>query len=226
MASATLPFWDPGGAGAITYLDPGNTPGLAGGVYYKGGIESLLPNVGVLNDLGEQWAWDVIYLGSKRVPGLADVKARRKHRVASSEANGMDNSNLISLGYSPAEVAIKIRLWTPQQLDDFQLTLQEILPVPGKAAIRPAALQVQHPALKLLHVQLLFVTEVSAPEKSGIPQVWEATITATDLRPIREVGTQKPLLDHVGASGQQKASDKPAAKRTPAQNQGPTVGQR
>jgi hypothetical protein len=200
----TQQFWDPAGAGVATNLNPTGyaqvgangrlqlkqaSLNVNGGVSYMGGILTLLPDVSVQNLLPDQWAWDVIYLAFNRVPGLVDVKMKRGHRTAQNKANGADGAQLVSLGYNPAEVTIKIRMWTPQQLRDFEtITIPTVQPRPGKAGARPVPVVVDYPSLAMWGINKLFITDIAGPERTSTPQVWEVTLTASELSPVVTTG--------------------------------------
>lgn len=174
-------FWD---AGEIpgTFWDPTGGRG--------GNFDCLLPDVSQINRLPAFWDWEVIYMADRRVPGLVQVKFKRAHRVDKKAAGGADNQTITSLGYNGAEVNIELRLWTPQQLVDYQnFTIPSIQPAPGKANARPKSVKVAYPSLAMYGVRSLFVTEIAGPEPTHIPQLWKVAIVATQTEPMAQVGT-------------------------------------
>lgn len=174
------PFWDTGSTTYASFTVGGNT-------------DSLLPDVIAQNLLPERWAWDVIYMAGKRVPGLAEVKMKRASRVDKRGSNGSSGMAMTSLGYSPAEITIKIRLWTTQQLADLQsITIPSIQPHPGKSRV-PKTIEVQYPSLSMWGVKSLYVVGIAGPEKTSTPQLWEVTFTCDELSPLVAVGSTKQI---------------------------------
>lgn len=164
------------------------------GVDIGRGIDCLLPDVSVQNVLPPFWSWKVIYMAGRRVPGLCHVTFKRAHRVDKRAASGTDNPTVTSLGYDGAEVIIEIRLWTPQQLIDYQaITIPSVQPAPGKAGARPKSVKVSYPSLSMYGVKSLFVTEIAGPEPTSTHGVWKVVLTATQTEPMNPAGsvTQK-----------------------------------
>ena len=191
------PFWDAGAtpgfglqAQFVTTIDPATGKATGAIISASGNNDCLLPDIAFQEQLKAPWAWDVIYLAGRRAPGLAVVKFGREHRVNAREANGADGAQTTSLGYRTADIDIKLRLWTPQQLADFEsITIPSIQPRPGKPGAGPRSVQVQYPSLAMWGITKLFVTKVSGPVPSSVPQLWEVSITATEINPLKQMGT-------------------------------------
>jgi hypothetical protein len=193
-----------------------------------GNIDCLLPDVSVVNVLPDRWNWEVIYLAGQRVPGLVDVEFRRAHRIDRRAANGADGEAITSLGYKAADIIVKVRMWTPQQLADFQaITIPAVQPRPGKVNARPVSVSVDYPSLAMWGIFKLFVVEVAGPKRSSTPQLWEVTLTATEISPLVATSTATQKSGGV-ASAPNVLSGKPPfpPQTTPSQRiNTPTLGQ-
>lgn len=171
-----LPFWDSEARNA--------------GVQGVGGLTCLLPDVSVQDELPERWDWDVIYLDDHRVPGLVKVDFKRAHRTAIRRANGMDNDSVTSLGYSGAEITIRIRMWMPQQWLDFQrITIPSVQPRPGKQSVRPKSVAAEYPSLAAWGCHQVFVLHVDGPKECEVPGARDIILTCSDTSPQVPVGT-------------------------------------
>jgi hypothetical protein len=227
------PFWDTGatvngGSGTIATGNDGKTSALF--VVAGGNTDCLLPDVSSGGSrLPDRWAFDVIYMAGLRVPGLCDVKVKRAHRLDRRCANGVDGGAMTSLGYNPAEVTIKLRMWTPQQLLDFQaITIDSIQPRPGKAMARPVAVQVEYPSLGMWGIKSLFVVSIAGPERTSIPQLWETTLTCDELSPLTAVAvaTQRGGGVATNANAITGSKGTPVPKSAPSASiNSPTTGQ-
>jgi hypothetical protein len=224
----TQPFWDSGvttGNAVVGVTFDGAGQPTTKFVALSGNTDCLLPDVSILNILTDRWNWDVIYIACQRLPGLCEVEFGREHRVDKRSAIGNDGTQITSLGYKAADITIKTRIWTPQQLRDFEtITIPTIQPRPGKAHARPTAVVVDYPSLAMWGIFSLFVTKVAGPKKTGTPGVWEITITASEVSPLVPVGT---TTAKGGSIAQQQAYQPPAAS-PPSQTSGvllPATGQ-
>jgi hypothetical protein len=229
----TQPFWDSGvtTGTAIAPLpvagQPLWAPPLVQPLFLAGNTDCLLPDVSIQNRVDDRWSWDVIYLRSLRVPGLAEVDHGREHRIHKRSAIGNDGTQITSLGYKAADITIKVRLWTPQQLRDFEMiTIPSVQPRPGKAQLRPQAVQVEYPSLSMWGISNLFVTKVVGPKKTGTVGVWEVTLTATEVTQLVAVGT---TTARGGSIAQQpNVANQPTPASPPSQTNyvlAPTLGQ-
>ena len=130
------------------------------------------------------FTWDVLGLAGDEVPGLAKVKATRKYKLDKKDQAGADGGDLTGLGHMPAEVEITLRIWNTDQFNDLQALLPKIMVKPGKGV--PSPVDASHPALTLLGIKSLYITEISAPMETSTKQVYELTLQATEFLPVKK----------------------------------------
>ena len=143
--------------------------------------------------------WDVVKLLGETLPGICRVKATPRLATDVQKPNGGDAAAIILRGYTPAQVEIEITMWTaaqwkrlqsmvpswwrrPNKTSDLQLAsvtkkqakeakkTENLNLQIGAAAIEAAAVSIFHPALALLNINQVVVTEISAPEPGPQPQ--------------------------------------------------------
>ncbi len=175
-------------------------------------------------DEGPAFAWDVVYLNDRRLPGLSELTFRRLHRGDIRSINGADYGTISLLGYSPSEINIRTRLWTGQQLADFQALIPFFQPVPGKPASsptnpgdsRPQSLKIRHPALAMWSITEVVILEIAGPQKTATPQVFEVVLRAVESTFFKTVGvyTASPASDIAQQLGQSPGTKQP----TPSQS--------
>lgn len=161
------------------------------GVSVGNGIDCLLPDIA--QGLPDSMIWQVVFMAGKRVPGLAQVKFKRGHRVDKRTASGMAGQSMVALGYNPSEINIKITLWTPQQWIDFQtVTVPSVQPHPGKANALPKSVEVRHPSLGVWGAKQFFVLNVEGPVKGSVNGTMEITFDCSDTSPLTSAPVNKP----------------------------------
>jgi hypothetical protein len=64
-------------------------------------------------------AWDYVTVGSFKTPGVAEVHPRKTKDVDRKKQPGSQNERLTVLGHKAADVDIRVRVWTPEQLRQF-----------------------------------------------------------------------------------------------------------
>lgn len=130
------------------------------------------------------FTWDVLQLAGQELPGLAKVKASRKYKLDRKDQAGADGGDLTGLGHMPAEVEITLRLWTTSQFNELQSLLPKLMTRPGKGI--PSPVDASHPALALLGIKSLYITELSAPMETSTKHVFELTLQATEFLPVKK----------------------------------------
>lgn len=143
---------------------------------------------------GQLTVWNTILLGGKVFPGVAsredagaciciptsararygidrqkvqtETPAERKARVAKKGPEPPPVHRLISEGYTPGPVALKVGMWRREQYDAYRAYLPTINPRLKENLLR--ALPIDHPDLTDLGITSIFINDVPIPE-------WDST---------------------------------------------------
>lgn len=75
---------------------------------------------------------DFVLIGSYMTPGLAEVKCDKRRDVDKKKIKGADGARLTLAGLQPADVEIRITIWTPEQLRQLEILRAIIFPGPQK----------------------------------------------------------------------------------------------
>lgn len=176
-------------------------------------------------------SWDVVVINGLRMPGLVKVTGRiamRKDRKVVPGTNGVRSTHL---GYEPAEITFKLRMWTPDHWEAFETWLAPaVRPRPNTGA--PKAYDIAHPALAVYGIKSVEFIDASLPYQSAdAPDVYEVDIKALEWNSELEakagtVNTNKKSQD-LGALGSEfkdkaDAEQSRKKKKPSASNAGPT----
>lgn len=69
--------------------------------------------------------WDKVFFASVPTPGVAEVDAKRERKVDEKDAPGSDGATVTIHGVKPADITIKLLIWTPDQ----KKAMDELLPL-------------------------------------------------------------------------------------------------
>jgi hypothetical protein len=59
--------------------------------------------------------WDKVFFNMKPTPGIAEVEVKRERKVDVKDAAGADGATTTIHGVSPAEITVRLMIWTPEQ---------------------------------------------------------------------------------------------------------------
>ena len=72
-------------------------------------------------------AWDAVYLGGMRIPGLCAVSGKGfEQRIDKKKTAGKHGAKLTHTGNDCADFEIAVRMWTPEHLRDFERLMREL----------------------------------------------------------------------------------------------------
>ncbi len=132
--------------------------------------------------------WDRFVVAGRALPGVARVDGLKSCRLDVRNAPGSDGGTLSNLGNDNSGATVHLRMWTPDQLDEWAKRLPELLASTGKA--RPAPVMVYHPALAIHGIKALYVKEVGLIQvKDGLGEV---TIKFLEFLPATKAGVVTP----------------------------------
>lgn len=146
--------------------------------------------------VGETYArhiWDLaVFLGTKKTPGVCEVKVTKAQDADVKKAAGSDGATITTHGVRPAEIIIAVKLWTPDQWEKMKSLWKEIMPRPGKK--EPEAVDVFHPVLDAHGIKSMLVTRGEGPAPSGSPAVKVFTIHGLEFfKTKKKKATKTPV---------------------------------
>ena len=128
-------------------------------------------------------------LSGKRSPGLADVSGANSPRNWDKRKGyGLMGAIAVFHGMDLAEFSVKLRLYTPQDWEDWHAwkALVDKPPV----GTRPRSLDITHPLLEELDIKSVVVTDVMQPEQTDNGE-WTVEIKLLQWRQPK-IGLAKP----------------------------------
>ncbi len=149
-------------------------------------------------------AWDVVYLGGIRAPGIASVRTRRAHRIDHRISPGDSAMQISNLGPERVDVEITLTLWTAAQWQAWQDLAPRIFKNPGKlGTLEPQeAIEVWHPSLQVYRITSLYCFELGVPEPASQPGVRKVQLRFVEFRPMRGGGMNGPTRAEVDLPSQ------------------------
>jgi hypothetical protein len=136
-------------------------------------------------------AWDRITLGQYRFRGTVVVDGSGPgQKLDTRSAPGSDGARFITKGYEPAEFRLKLRVWTEEQLQDFEDLVVEIHPKRNPGLRN--ALDVYHPSLALLQIGRAIIKRVGMLKPSGTAGLMECELDCVEFaEPSRQSVTRR-----------------------------------
>lgn len=128
--------------------------------------------------------WSKLTLGSTTLPGAWRVEASAKRNMDMKTSKSRDGAVLNDTGYENAGVTLIGTFTTKKDWAELALALKEIHPRKRGKERHPLA--VVHPALNILGITTVWVTEINAPQL-GDDGVMEITITCLEWIPEPKV---------------------------------------
>lgn len=116
-------------------------------------------------DVPEQW--DTVFMMGIPTPGVARVKsAKRRYKWDAKETKGRSGATCTFQGEPLADIDVEVDLWTEEQIViEWPVFLQVIMR--STTSPVPAAMAVEHPALAMLEIRDVVVTDIRPLEHEG-----------------------------------------------------------
>lgn len=161
--------------------------------------------------------WDALYLGGKRIPGVARVNISLPSGLDIQKPKGGKKATIRDEGAPPAQLDIEVEL-LPEELQEFESHIPLLRPRSKNGARDP--LEIGHPNARLWGINVITVGEVSAAHpttggtytvhiqahewapaptpvkkpqnkpRDGDPENWNVQALIDEIRPARSGGAQ------------------------------------
>lgn len=163
--------------------------------------------------IGTPSAWDTVFLAGRPVPGVVRLDGYRQRRVDAKPSLGTDGATLTHTGHDPSEIQLKITIWTPEQLADYEEVLKIFATtIAGKAP--PPPVDIAHPALAIMGITSVYPKKVTFLRPTGVKGAMEAEWHFTEFVP-KQAATSTSIID-TPKSSRAIASKKHALGTQPA----------
>jgi hypothetical protein len=136
--------------------------------------------------------WDQVRIGDYLLPGIAEVDAHHVKRVHVKKMEGVDYGKITTAGKDPAEVTVKVKIWTPEQLNVLAFCLQIIDPpfdIVGNVAAD--VLNIVHPSLQLRNITQVVTKDVGILKRSSVHGVWEMVMHFVEYKKTKDGNNTK-----------------------------------
>ena len=140
--------------------------------------------------------WDVLFLGGKRVPGIAYVNVKLGSGLDIKKPKGGKKATITDEGAPPSELDVTIKL-EPEEMTDFQSFIPKLRPRAKSGAREP--LEIGHPQAALWGINVVTVGDIDAPQpESG--GFYSVSFKATEWAPapVKVKPKPKPKPDDAG----------------------------
>lgn len=136
--------------------------------------------------------WEVVFLGGKRMPGVANVEISMPSGLDVQKARGKKKARVRDGGSPPAEVNITLEL-LPADMPDLERVVDLLRPRSPKGA--KLTLEITHPNARLWGVNLVKIKSIGSPTPSagGSFQLKIAALEHSDTpTKVKKPKTTKP----------------------------------
>lgn len=141
--------------------------------------------------------WDALYLGGKRMPGIARVNVSLPSGLDVQKPKGGKKATIKDEGAPPAELDIELEL-TPEQVTEFEAHIPLLRPRSKAGARDP--LEIGHPNARLWGINVVTIGEIGAPHpKTG--HTYSVSFRAHEWAPAptkTKKPAEKPKGDEAG----------------------------
>jgi hypothetical protein len=179
--------------------------------------------------LDEPELWDEISIAQHALSCLADVKGKKGRKVETKTSPGKDGASTTHLGYEPGTAEVKLTMWLPEHLVEWEALLPTLLPHKGEPG---APVAVIHPQLAMLGMRSLTLMSIEGPVPGSELDTMEVSLSFQEFTPetTRNNVTKKAVTPkHAPPPAAKKVTPKPKpqvaiAKRpstTPPKARGP-----
>ena len=148
-------------------------------------------------------AFDTITIGGETMPGIAVVKAERKHKYDEKKTKGSKGSTLTYAGSDLVDITIDLTIFDQEGYDDWIAKAPALLPDPKN----PKALDAVHPHLDAVNVSSIVMVSTPAPVHEGGGK-WTVALKAKEFvaAPKAASGTPDGSTGAKGGTGTSAAA--------------------
>jgi hypothetical protein len=109
--------------------------------------------------------WDILYLGGKRVPGVASVEVSMASGIKTDQPKGAKKASQKDKGAPPAKVHVSIEL-LPAEIEEYE---REIVPLlrPRNVFAPREPLEISHPNTRLWGINVVLPGEIESPHPTS-----------------------------------------------------------
>lgn len=125
--------------------------------------------------------FDKVFFASIPTPGVAEVDAKRERKVDSKDAAGVDGGTVTIHGIRPADIMIKLLIWTPDQYKALRELWPLIMTPPYKTST----------STKEQFINPLSPSSAGAPTTIGTTTLTSTTGTNINFQQVPVVATKK-----------------------------------
>jgi hypothetical protein len=124
---------------------------------------------------------NVVVIGGATSPGIATIRdADSPRRLVERNGVGLSGATVRFQGQMLSHPVVELRLYTPQDWDDWDTFRQTVQPPP--LGTRARALAIEHPILEDLGITSVLVKNVRQPVPEGETGVWIIVIELIEFR--------------------------------------------
>lgn len=179
-------------------------------------------------------SWETVYLDATPLPGLCWLNGKVGIRRSKKTIPGKHGSKVVTYGYEPAQLQVRMVIWTGDHLQRWNDLLQVLRPKISRGM--PGVVSIGHPSAAMYGITQVKVMDITLPEQDepGM-DIYNITIDLLEHipTPLANKGkvtddtdiTKIPqaLLKQPGTTAQQQPASARAASATPpsATNGGP-----
>jgi hypothetical protein len=106
--------------------------------------------------------WEILFLGGKRMPGVAHVVIKLPSGLDVQKARGKKKARVKDVGLPPAEVSITLELLPGEEMAALERVINTLRPR-GASIARPT-LKIIHPNARLWGVSTVKIGEIGSPQ--------------------------------------------------------------
>jgi hypothetical protein len=149
--------------------------------------------------------WEILFLGGKRMPGVAHVVIKLPSGLDVQKARGKKKARVKDVGLPPAEVSITLELLPGEEMAALERVINTLRPR-GASIARPT-LKIIHPNARLWGVSTVKIGEIGSPQpgpggsytvsinaiepENGDPSEWDVEPLIDPLRPSQSRAPQE-----------------------------------
>lgn len=127
--------------------------------------------------------WERVWLGGDYLPGVARVSGRVGRKLDIKKGPN-DGATFTDLGYEPARVEIRLKLWSQRQLDEWATYVRLLHPRRQGREKGPVPLDIKFPPINMHGIKSVYVETIGFLEPSD-PGVWETSLSLIEFFPMK-----------------------------------------
>lgn len=104
--------------------------------------------------------WDALYLGGRRVPGVATVQVKLGGGIDTKKSKGRKRSKPKDVGIEPARLEIEMEL-QPSEIEAFETFVRVLRPIQRGTPREP--IEITHPQARLWGINVVLIGDIEVP---------------------------------------------------------------